>query len=676
MKFIKVVTIATVSAVLIVSCTITEPEGVEANPAALQQEITITASFGEPDTRTVREADGSVLWSPGDEISVFYGSGTDGGSKFTSQNTEKAKVANFSGTVDIITGGNDVSVEDTYFWATYPYCSESSCDGTSITTVLPSTQMAVADTFADDLFPAIGRSQGMNMGFYNICGGLKFTVSEEGIKSVTLKGNSGEQLAGKITVGFGENGLPVVSNIADGSDSIVLSAPEGETMEVGKAYFMVFVPTVFENGFTLTFSKGYARAVKERTTKTTIRRSVFGTMNTPDAGPEWEMLYVPIPDANFKSYMIQNFDTNGNGELDFDEAEAVKSIYVITDDIESLEGIAFCKNLQKLYCYGTKAPYNETEYRHVSSGRLASLDVSANTALTDLRCYCNQLTNLDVSKNTELSILRCFFNQLTGLDLSANTVLTELWCENNQLTSLDVSENTALTRLYCSSNLLTSLDMSNNTALTDLSCYFNKLTSLDVSKNTALTSLSCYGNNLTNIDVKNNVLLIHLYCYSNQLSVLDISTNTELTELLCGCNQLTSLDVSRNIALTRLECASNKLTALDVSKNTALTNLQCDSNQLTTLDVSMNKSLAELKCDFNKLTSLNVSENTALTYLDCSPMKDKNCNNYLEYLYIAEGQQIPNVTTNRSSTYIPDGTSILVSPGAGGSESTGEENLD
>ena len=96
MKFIKVVTIATVSAVLIVSCTITEPEGVEANPAALQQEITITASFGEPDTRTVREADGSVLWSPGDEISVFYGSGTDGGSKFTSQNTEKAKVANFS----------------------------------------------------------------------------------------------------------------------------------------------------------------------------------------------------------------------------------------------------------------------------------------------------------------------------------------------------------------------------------------------------------------------------------------------------------------------------------------------------------------------------------------------------------------------------------------------------
>jgi hypothetical protein len=34
-----------------------------------------------------------------------------------------------------------------------------------------------------------------------------------------------------------------------------------------------------------------------------------------------------------------------------------------------------------------------------------------------------------------------------ALDVSQNTALTELWCENNQLTSLDVSQNTALTGL-------------------------------------------------------------------------------------------------------------------------------------------------------------------------------------------------------------------------------------
>ena len=40
----------------------------------------------------------------------------------------------------------------------------------------------------------------------------------------------------------------------------------------------------------------------------------------------------------------------------------------------------------------------------------------------------------------------------TNLDVSNNTALTDLECNNNQLTSLDVSQNTALTYLYCDGN--------------------------------------------------------------------------------------------------------------------------------------------------------------------------------------------------------------------------------
>ena len=562
------------------------------------QELTITATIGDPETRTERASDGSVLWSPGDQISLFYGSGTDGGSCFTSQNTETAKVANFTGTIGVITGGNDVSVEDTYFWATYPYNATASCDGTSVTTVLPSEQVATPDTFADDLFPSIGRSQGLNMAFYNICGGLKFTVSEEGIKSVTLKGNNGEKIAGRITVGFGEDERPAVTGIADGSETITVSAPAGETFEVGRAYYIVFVPTTFESGFTLTFSKGYAEATYERAKKTTIKRSSFGTLTTPDAGLEWTMLYVQIPDENFKAYMVQNFDTNGNGVLDFDEAEAVKSIDIYQSNITSLEGVEFCKNL------------------------------------TYLKCGSNQLISLDVSHNTELTYLSCPSNQLTSLDVSQNTALEELFCYNNQLTSLDVSQNTALTYLNCDRNQLLSLDVSQNTVLTLLDCWSNQLTSLDVSHNTELTYLSCH---------------------SNQLTSLDVSDITELQTLYCRSNQLTSLDVSQNTLLTDLRCYNNQLTSLDVSQNTALTYLNCNSNQLTSLDVS---------------------KNTALNALDASPMNDAFGNNLLSYLYVHQGQIIPNVTENRSSNYIPAGTIIMVAPETGGNEGTGEEDLD
>ncbi len=43
-------------------------------------------------------------------------------------------------------------------------------------------------------------------------------------------------------------------------------------------------------------------------------------------------------------------------------------------------------------------------------------------------------------------------NQLTSLDVSKNTALTELDCSDNQLTSLDINKNTDLTYLVCCNN--------------------------------------------------------------------------------------------------------------------------------------------------------------------------------------------------------------------------------
>ena len=71
------------------------------------------------------------------------------------------------------------------------------------------------------------------------------------------------------------------------------------------------------------------------------------------------------------------------------------------------------------------------------------------SSITGLWSNGNQLTSLDVSANTLLTNLRCSNNQLTTLGVSANTALQHLYCGNNQLTSLDVSVNTVLQHLYC-----------------------------------------------------------------------------------------------------------------------------------------------------------------------------------------------------------------------------------
>ncbi len=132
---------------------------------------------------------------------------------------------------------------------------------------------------------------------------------------------------------------------------------------------------------------------------------------------------------------------------------------------------------------------------------LESLNLSKNTALTDLSCGQNQLTSLDLSKNTALISLYCDHNKLKSLDLSKNTELYELRCAGNWLTSLDLSRNTALKEIQCDQNQLTSLDVSKNTVLQELHCWKNQLTSLDVSKNTMLTYLSCYDNKITRLDI-------------------------------------------------------------------------------------------------------------------------------------------------------------------------------
>ena len=252
-----------------------------------------------------------------------------------------------------------------------------------------------------------------------------------------------------------------------------------------------------------------------------------------------------FPDANFRSYVSKNIDTNSDGKLSANEITQVQAIYVSHLSIQSLKGIEYFKNL------------------------------------TGLNCNDNYLTALDVRKNPALKYL---------------------FCDSNQLTSLDVSRNPALTGLYCSNNYLTALDVRKNPALKDLACVVNYLTELDVSRDTALKCLNCCNNQLTSLDVSKNTALEKLYCDSNQLTVLDVSKNTALTSLYCESNQLTALDVSKNTALTELRCGSNQLTVLDVSKNTALTSLYCDGNQLTSLDVSKNAALTYQSCDGNTYT--------------------------------------------------------------------------
>ena len=287
-----------------------------------------------------------------------------------------------------------------------------------------------------------------------------------------------------------------------------------------------------------------------------------------------DVLPAAFSDENFRNYVFENFDTDGDGSLSQAECDAVTRIVVCTDDITSLDGIGFFKRLTYLSCEGSNTYFSNSE----SSGQLTSLDLSGNPALEYLTCRFNELSSLELSSNPALTYLNLEYNNLTELDVSGNTTLTYLNCDENKLESLDVRANVALKQLHCAGH----------------------------------GGWDPHGSQgkLTTIDLRSNAALEELHCDNNRFASLDLSANTALTLVNCGENPLESLDVSSNKELQVLRCHSSLLTILDVSCNAALSTLQCQSNPLLTeIWLQSGQSIASLQYD---------SETATIYYKDAS----------------------------------------------------------
>ena len=241
-------------------------------PEAPQDEdlMTIIADAAEDaETRTVRQENGSVYWSPGDEIIVFSKAGAAGG-RFTSSETTPKQRVSFQGKVD------DKPSPAGYLYGVYPYDPSFTFDGTNLTAAVPVEQEGVAGSFAQGAYLSVGRSRTQSMTFYHLGGGVKFSVTEEGITSVTLRGGTDEPLAGKVSFSVGGDGIPQIKSVLTPEVSVVLTAPDGGTFEVGKAYHIATLPVDLPNGLTLMFEREDGRIASRKVSKPlTIQRGHF-----------------------------------------------------------------------------------------------------------------------------------------------------------------------------------------------------------------------------------------------------------------------------------------------------------------------------------------------------------------------------------------------------------------
>ena len=171
-----------------------------------------------------------------------------------------------------------------------------------------------------------------------------------------------------------------------------------------------------------------------------------------------------FPDANFRAYVSEEFDTNENMILEQFERDSASYIEVSRLNIQSLVGVEHFGNIEQLHC-----GYN----------KLQELNIDNNIKLKYLDCNENNLVNLDVSKAKDLERLHCRDNHLSSLDVKNNSKLLALSCELNQLTKLDVSKLPNLGGLFCSFNKLESIQLGADVErLEIIKCEENELRSL------------------------------------------------------------------------------------------------------------------------------------------------------------------------------------------------------
>lgn len=536
---------------------------------------TIKAVIERSDTRTSLEGPDAnevykTVWTSGDDIAVFSSESIAKQFKLKSgENTNKGIFEGAAGK------GNLAAV--------YPYSIAKGRDGSTVSVYMPEVQEYVDGNISQGAYPMVASSDNDTFSFKNLCSVLRIPMfGDLTVKSITFTpASENVKVAGKASINVDSKELVMAG---DAKPSIKLSCPDVKLANSATDFHIVVPAQEYPGGFIITINTDQGDVVKSLKSDITLSRSVLYPIEAFECKVQGSDV-ITFEDANFKAYMIANFDTDNDGEISYSEALAITKIDVRTGDIESLAGIEHLPNLSFLNCNGPNKWDSALEKYVGGGGLLKKLDVSKNTQLTVLCCGFNQLTSLDVSNNKNLSTLYCDSNQLKAIDISCNTLLKRFKANDNLLNSINLSNNTQLTLINVENNSLTSLDLSGNTELLDLDCDGNKITVLDISKNHKLTRLSCYWNKLSELNLQNNTSLENLDCGNNKITNIDLSPCQKLKKFWCRNGALTSIELNCCPNLEYVNLFNNGITTLDISEISGLKELDCSSNPLETLYV-------------------------------------------------------------------------------------------
>jgi Leucine-rich repeat (LRR) protein len=227
---------------------------------------------------------------------------------------------------------------------------------------------------------------------------------------------------------------------------------------------------------------------------------------------------VKIPDANFKAALIrEGVDTNGDGQIQLEEAKKVTVLYVGKADIVSLEGIKSFTNL------------------------------------VDFGCHENKIKLLDVSGLTNLKFVYGFDNEIETILTKGCVSLVNISCHSNKLKSIDVSHLKKLVQLCVGMNQIVRLDVSNLPDLKKIEIFYNGLREIKFNNCPEMLQLFINNNEIGHhLDFRGMPKLQIISARKNPIPSIDVRGLAELERLSCDESNIKTLNLSGTVKLNDL----------------------------------------------------------------------------------------------------------------------------
>ena len=200
--------------------------------------------------------------------------------------------------------------------------------------------------------------------------------------------------------------------------------------------------------------------------------------------PEPEKQPSAIQDPVFLAWILQHYDSDGDGDLSPEEAEHVKEIDVNTDNVSTLSDLSLFPNLVKLDAGGTRV-------QDAGFGKLTELDVHANNKLRHIQAPHNQFQSIALPENKGTLVhMDITMNSLTEIDLRSYSRLNLVSLALNRFTKLDFSGLDNLDELHVDGNPLEEIKLDNK-ILRYIDLHGTVIKTVDFSRCPKLNDVDC-----------------------------------------------------------------------------------------------------------------------------------------------------------------------------------------